>query len=158
MGMLRRGVSILVAGLVIIGMTTDAAEITHIPYPRPVGIATATVVPSGSTLYFLSGALPTFDPKSPGDTESQARSAISKLVATLKTLGLTPADAVKATVFLAGDPTKGGEMDFEGFAKAWAEVWPSTDTRLPARSTVKVASLVLPGALIEIEMIAGRPN
>ncbi|SRR6266702_1724 len=158
MGALLRGVLLSVAGLVVAGTTARAAEITHIPYSRPVGIATATVVPGGSTLYFLSGSLPSFDPKAPDDTESQARSAISKLVATLKTLGLTPADAVKATVFLAGDPAKGGEMDFEGFAKAWAEVWPSSDARLPARSTVKVASLVLPGALIEIEMIAGRPN
>ena len=145
-------------GAIMFALVTQAhaADITRVPFPRPASIATETTVPGGSTLYYLSGALPTFDPKSPGDTESQTRSAISKLVATLSALGLKPADVVKATVFLAGDAAKGGEMDFEGFSKAWAEVWPIGDAKLPARSTVKVAALVLPGALIEIELIAAR--
>jgi len=104
-----------VIGAVTFAMATSthAAVVTRIPFPRPVCIATEATVPGESILYFLSGLLPAFDPKSPGDTESQAHSAISKLVATLKTLGLTPSHVVKATVFLSGDLTKkGGQMDF----------------------------------------------
>jgi enamine deaminase RidA (YjgF/YER057c/UK114 family) len=152
----RSAVSLVGAFIVALTPLAHAADITRIPFPRPASIATETTVPGNSTLYYLSGGLPTFDPKAPGDTESQARSAIAKLVATLSTLGLKPSDVVKATVFLAGDPAKGGEMDFDGFSKAWAEVWPVGDPKLPARSTVKVAGLVLPGALIEIELIAAR--
>jgi enamine deaminase RidA (YjgF/YER057c/UK114 family) len=57
-----------------------------------------------------------------------------------------------------GDPAKGGEMDFDGYSKAWQEVWPGTKVELPARSTVKVSGLALPGALLEIELIAAGPN
>jgi enamine deaminase RidA (YjgF/YER057c/UK114 family) len=153
-----------IAGVCLVALAMGAASsfaadgITRVPYPRPTGIATSASVPAGMKLHFISGQLPTIDPKAPGDMYSQTKSVISKLVAALKALGLTPDSAVKATAFLMGDPAKGGEMDFDGYSKAWQEVWPGTKVELPARSTVKVSGLALPGALLEIELIAAGPN
>ncbi len=60
-------------------------------------------------------------------------------------------------VFLVGDPAKGGRMDFEGLMKAYSRyVGSPSQGRLPARTTVQVAALPLPGALVEIEVIAAR--
>ena len=151
--------AILLFALAMGAATSFAADgITRVPYPRPTGIATSASVPAGMKLHFISGQLPTIDPKAPGDMYTQTKSVVSKLVVALKALGLTPDSAVKATAFLVGDPAKGGEMDFEGYSKAWQEVWPGTKAELPARSTVKVSGLALAGAMLEIELIAAGPN
>jgi enamine deaminase RidA (YjgF/YER057c/UK114 family) len=82
---------------------------------------------------------------------------LDKLEATLKSEGLGLADVVKATVFLVGDPAQGGEIDFAGLNAAWSQRFgTSGQPNKPARSTVKVAGLVAPGALVEIEVVAAR--
>jgi enamine deaminase RidA (YjgF/YER057c/UK114 family) len=134
------------------------AEIRRAPSSGPIAISPAVTAPPGSTLVFLSGALPTIaDKAAPGDTATQSRSVLSKLEAALKAEGLGLGDVVKATVFLVGDPAKGGEIDFAGLNAAWSEAFGTTaQPHKPARSTVKVAGLVAPGALVEIEFIAAR--
>jgi enamine deaminase RidA (YjgF/YER057c/UK114 family) len=135
----------------------QAAAIKRAPSAGPVALSPAVTAPPGSTLVFLSGALPTIDKAAPGDTESQTRSVLSKLDATLKAEGLGLADVVKATVFLVGDPAKGGEIDFAGLNTAWSQAFgTAAQPNKPARSTVKVAGLVAPGALVEIEVVAAR--
>jgi enamine deaminase RidA (YjgF/YER057c/UK114 family) len=68
---------------------------------------------------------------------------------------LTFGDVVKATVFLVGDPAKGGEIDFAGMNQSWSkEFGTAAQPNKPARSTIKVAGLATQGALVEIEMIA----
>ena len=63
----------------------------------------------------------------------------------------------KMNVFLVSDPAKGGQMDFAGFMKAYARfVGEPSGGKLPARTTVQVAALPIPGALVEIEVIAAR--
>ena len=112
--------AILLFALAMGAATSFAADgITRVPYPRPTGIATSASVPAGMKLHFISGQLPTIDPKAPGDMYTQTKSVVSKLVVALKALGLTPDSAVKATAFLVGDRAKGGEMDFECFSKFW---------------------------------------
>jgi len=80
----------------------------------------ATAVWAGDTLY-LSGQLAS--PQTPadpakgtadvyGDTEAQSMSALNKIQAALKAEGLTMGDVVMMHVFLAGDPAKGGKLDF----------------------------------------------
>ena len=60
-------------------------------------------------------------------------------------------------VFLVGDPAKGGQMDFAGLMKAYARfVGAPSDGKLPARTTVQVVALPIPGALVEIELVAAR--
>ncbi len=66
-------------------------------------------------------------------------------------------DVVKMNVFLVGDPAKGGAMDFEGLMKAYARHFgTSAQPSLPARTTVQVVALPMPGALVEIEVVAAR--
>ncbi len=134
-----------------------AAEIKRVPSTGSIAISPAVTIPPGSTLVFLSGALPTIADKSaPGTTEAQTRSTLAKLGAVLKAEGLGYGDVVKATVFLVADPAK-GDMDFAGMNAAWSEVFGSpTQPNKPARSTVEIAGLVLPGALVEIEFIAAK--
>ncbi len=128
-------------------------------------IASSVLVPAGTDLVFLSGTLADVaKPDAPagsverlGDTETQATSVLDKLAKELAASGLTLADVVKMNVFLVGDPRKGGAMDFEGLMKAYTRHFgAATQGRLPARTTVQVAALPVPGALVEIEAIAAR--
>ena len=140
-----------------------AETVTRVPFnfaANPTGISTSVSVPAGMKTHYISGQLPTIaDPKNPGDTYTQTKSVVAKLVAQLAALGLKPSDAVKGTVFLVGDPAKGGEQDFAGFSKAWTETWTGgPGGAFPSRSAVKIAGLNLPGALVEIELIAAGPN
>jgi enamine deaminase RidA (YjgF/YER057c/UK114 family) len=129
-------------------------------------IATSVVVPAGADIVFVSGTLPDVaDGKAPagsierfGDTETQVRSVLAKLAKELETAGFTMADVVKMNVFLVGDPRKGGAMDFEGLMKAYLQLYGLgvRNQALPARTTVQVAGLPVPGALVEIEVVAAR--
>ncbi len=120
---------------------------------------------AGDTLY-LSGQLGSpVTPADPakgtqaayGDTETQARSALGKIQALLKEQGLDMKDVVKMTVFLAGDPAKGGKLDFPGLQAAYTQFFgTAAQPNKPARSAVQVAALAAPWALVEIEVIAVR--
>jgi enamine deaminase RidA (YjgF/YER057c/UK114 family) len=128
-------------------------------------IASSVVVPAGAELVFVSGMLAdAADTSAPvgsverfGDTETQVKSVLGKLAKELEAAGFTMADVVKMNVFLVGDPRKGGAMDFQGLMLAYSQHF-GTDAQknLPARTTVQVAGLPLPGALVEIEVIAAR--
>jgi enamine deaminase RidA (YjgF/YER057c/UK114 family) len=128
-------------------------------------IASSVRVPAGAELLFLSGTLAdVVKPDAPagsverlGDTETQAASVLGKLEKELAASGYTFADVVKMNVFLVGDPARDGRMDFEGLMKAYSRyVGAPSQGKLPARTTVQVAALPLPGALVEIEVIAAR--
>jgi enamine deaminase RidA (YjgF/YER057c/UK114 family) len=48
-------------------------------------------------------------------------------------------------------------MDFEGLMKAYNRYFgAASGGKLPARTTVQVAALPIPGALVEIEVVAAR--
>ena len=129
-------------------------------------IANSVLVPAGAELLFVSGMLAEVaDPSAPagsierlGDTATQAKSVLEKIAKELAVSGLTMADVVKMNVFLVGDPRKDGRMDFEGLMQAYLQVYgqPALEKSLPARTTVQVAGLPLPGALVEIEVVAAR--
>ena len=150
--------------LVFAGLPAGAEEIVR----RQAGdfpIASSVRVPPGAELLFLSGTLAdVVKPEAPagsierlGDTETQAASVLGKLEKELAASGYTFADVVKMNVFLVGDPAKGGRMDFDGLMKAYSRyVGGASQGKLPARTTVQVAALPLPGALVEIEVIAAR--
>ena len=119
----------------------------------------ATGVWAGDTLY-LSGQLASpLDPKAEkleyGDTERQAFSIFTKIQGLLKEQGLDMKDVVKMTVFLAGDPNKGGKLDFAGLQASYTKFFGTQDQpNKPARSAVQVAALAAPWALLEVEVIA----
>ncbi len=129
-------------------------------------MASSVVVPAGAELVFVSGMLAdAADTSAPvgsverfGDTEIQVKSVLDKLAKELEAVGFTMADVVKMNVFLVGDPRKGGAMDFDGLMKAYLQVFGlrGRGKSLPARTTVQVAGLPVPGALVEIEVVAAR--
>lgn len=124
-------------------------------------IARAVEVPAGKTIYFHSGTTPApADPKAPqgtpeywGDTKAQTLSVFARIQESLDKLGLSFGDVVAMTVYLVGDPAKGGRMDFEGMMAAYSQFFGTQkQPNVPARSTVQVAGLVVPGMLVEIEV------
>ena len=84
--------------------------------------AAQRIVPPGQTIFFFSGT--TADPLNPnipagspgrmGDTVQQADNILGKLQGMLAKNNLGFGDVIKATVFLVGDPAKGGAIDFAG--------------------------------------------
>lgn len=129
-----------------------------------VPMATSVSVPAGVELVFVSGTLPgAADPGAPpgsperiGDTAAQARSVLGKIAAELESAGLTMRDVVKMNVYLVGDPRKGGAADLAGLMSAYLTYFGKDAGGLPARTTVQVAGLPVPGALVEIDVVAAR--
>jgi enamine deaminase RidA (YjgF/YER057c/UK114 family) len=128
-------------------------------------IASSVLVPEGSELVFLSGTLADVaDSSAPagsverlGDTATQTKSVLGKIAKELESHGLGLGDVVKMNVFLVGDPKKGSQMDFEGLMQGYLQFFgPNATKSLPARTTVQVAGLPMPGALVEIEVVAAR--
>lgn len=134
-----------------------------IPFP----IAKAVEVPPGKSVVYLSGQLasklegtkaPASAQGAYGDTEQQTFSTLTKIQATLKEMGLDMKDVVKMTVFMKGDPEKGGKLDFAGMMKSYTKFFGTKEQpNVPARSAVQVAALAAPQFLVEIEVIAVRP-
>ena len=127
-------------------------------------ILSSVEVPAGKSLIFVSGMTPS--PKNPdapreqqtlGTMEEQARSALSKIEAHLKTLGLGMGDVVKAQAFLVADP-KTGTVDRDGFNKAFKEFFGTEkQPNKPSRSAFTIAALGSPSMFVEIEVMAVRP-
>jgi enamine deaminase RidA (YjgF/YER057c/UK114 family) len=156
-------VAAAVAATLVLMSGVEAAEIVRHPLAggSKFPIARAVEVPAGKTIYFHSGITPApLDAKaaegSPeywGDTRTQALSAFGRIKESLDSLGLSFKDVVAMTVYLVGDPAKGGRMDFAGFMSAYTQFFGTAEQpNLPARSTVQVAGLVAPGMLVEIEV------
>ena len=106
-------------------------------------------VDSGCGLVFVSGQLP-IDPATgafpEGGVEAQTRQSLLNARAILEAVGLTLANVVKTTVFLA-------DMgDFAAMNGVYAQFFAEP---FPARSAVAVKTLPK-GALVEIECIAAR--
>jgi enamine deaminase RidA (YjgF/YER057c/UK114 family) len=158
--------TLLTAALCTVAMVPARAHdiIRHANPNNPV--ATSVLVPAGMDLIVVSGLLPDVaDPSAPagspqrfGDTATQAKSVLGKLDRELEGHGLTMADVVKLNVFLVGDPRKKGEVDFQGLMQAYMGLYGmrALEKSLPARTTVQVAGLPSPGALVEIEAMAAR--
>jgi enamine deaminase RidA (YjgF/YER057c/UK114 family) len=128
-------------------------------------IASSVAVPGTARIVFVSGTLAdVVKPDAPagsierlGNTETQAASVLGKIEKELAASGLTLADVVKMNVFMVGDPAQGGSMDFGGLMQAYSRHFgEASQGNLPARTTVQVVALPLPGALVEIEVVAAR--
>ena len=154
----------VVAFLVAAGcwMPAAAQSVKHLQ-SEGAGIASGVWV--GDMLY-LSGQLPV--PLTPadramgtpavyGNTEVQSFSTFSKIQNLLKEQGLGMGDIVMMRVYMAADPAMGNKLDFAGMNAAYAKFFGTPEQpNKPARSTVQVAALVVPGALVEIEVQAVR--
>lgn len=156
-------VAAAVAAALVLMSSAGAAEVVRHPLPggSKFPIARAVEVPAGKTIYFHSGITPAplnakaaeGSPEYWGDTQTQTMSVFGRIKESLDTLGLGFKDVVAMTVYLVGDPAKGGKMDFAGFMSAYTQFFGTKEQpNLPARSTVQVAGLVAPGMLVEIEV------
>ena len=102
-------------------------------------------VKAGNTLY-TSGQLGLIPETGvlPEGVEAQAKQAMENLKAVVEAAGMTMADIVKTTVFLADI------NDFAAFIGVYAKYFTE---QAPARSCVQVAALPL-GAKVEVEVVA----
>jgi 2-iminobutanoate/2-iminopropanoate deaminase len=116
------------------------------PNARPGGVL-STAVRVGDII-FLSGALgtkPGGGGLAEGGIEGQTRQALENVKASAALAGVTMDDIAKCSVFLTN------VADFQAMNGVYREFFPANP---PARTTVAVAGLVVPGALIEIECLA----
>ena len=141
-----------------------------IRYPIPNSdfpIARAVELPADAQLVYVSGQVPpVVNPDVPGDsveafgdTMTQTVGVLQRIQSILTDADLTMSDVVKMQVFLVGDPTNNDTMDFGGFMEGYTQFFGTEEQpNLPARSAMQVAGLVNPGWLVEIEVIAVRPE
>ena len=148
----------LIASLVLVAFATATQraagqggnkQVINPPNARPGGVLSSAV--RVGDLVFLSGALgtkPGGAGLADGGIEGQTRQALENVKASAALAGVTMADIAKCTVFLTD------VANFQSMNGVYREFFP---TEPPARTTVGVAGLVVPGALIEIEcMAAGK--
>lgn len=123
-------------------------QVYNRPDARPGVLSPAVRV---GDMLFLSGVMGTVPggKLADGGIEGQTRQALENVKSSLALGGASMADVAKCTVFLAD------AASFQEMNKVYREFFP---TDPPARSTVAVAALVAPGALIEIECIAAAPR
>ena len=154
-----------VALVLLLPLCAQAKDVIRYKLKTDFPIAQAVEVPAGQSLVFLSGAGPEIadtaaakdSPQAYGDTRAQTISTLNQIAANLKGMGLEMKDVVKMQAFVVGDPAHEGKIDFAGFMDGYKQFFGTKDQpNLPARSTVKVAGLVNPGWLIEIEVTAVR--
>lgn len=156
----------LLAGLLLITAGAHAQQIKRTPIPNsnfPISVA-VTVPANADTIYF-SGVLPEVadaaapkgTPAAYGSTEVQTVSVLRRLQAALAAEGLTFGDVVSLRVFLVGDPKLDNKLDFNGLNTAFGQFFgTAAQPAKPARTAVQVAALPLPGALVEIDLVAAR--
>ena len=97
-----------------------------------------SLVPSNLPLHQLASPIDASKPMSPaemaaltmadfGDTKAQTVSTLNKIKTILATHGYTLADVIKLTVFVAGDPARGGKMDFDGMNEGFKKFFGTAD-------------------------------
>ena len=127
-------------------------------------IAKAVTLKAGTDIIYLSGTVPaafdeTKDKNSVayfGTMEQQTVSVLTRIESRLGDLGLTMKDVVKMQAFLVPDKTT-QQADFSGFMKGYTQFFGTqAQPNLPSRSALNVHSLVNPGWLIEIEVVAAK--
>jgi enamine deaminase RidA (YjgF/YER057c/UK114 family) len=157
-------ISVLALTIALCGIAA-AQSGTTVKHIQPGTGLIASAVWAGDTLY-VSGQLPS--PVTPadnakgtpavwGDTKTQAMSTFQKIEALLKEQGLGMGDVVMMHVYMVGDPANGGKLDFAGMNAAFSQFFGTKDQpNKPARSAMQVAALVVPGPLLEIEVLAAK--
>jgi reactive intermediate/imine deaminase len=121
-------------------------QVFNPPNARPGGVLSSAV--RVGDIVFLSGALgtkPGGGGLADGGIEGQTRQALENIKTSATLAGVTMADVAKCTVFLTD------VANFQAMNGVYREFFA---TEPPARTTVAVAGLVVPGALIEIECMA----
>jgi len=115
-----------------------------------IGTSSPTLTPAirvGNMVY-ASGQLGMRRDATDQSIGAQTRVTLENVKRVLEQAGTRMDLAVRCTVFLIE------AADFQGMNAVYREFWPTSP---PARSTVVVKALVVPGALVEIECTAVMP-
>jgi len=123
--------------------TQPVAQVERIPSANPASpIAQGVWVPAGYDTLYLSGTIPPVAnaaaPKgsieSYGDTQAQTAAVLARIEQTLTAQKLSMSDVVMMHVYLVGDPTKEGKMDFTGFNAGYSQFFGTkTQPNKPAK-------------------------
>lgn len=148
-------------------ISPSAVADTRITRTGPASSIVSNSIWVGDHLY-LSGEIatptkpegkPEGKPVITGDTQTQAISTLKAIQNSLQQQGLDIADIVQMRVYLVGDPRLGGKMDFAGWNQAYRQFFGTPEqANKPVRTTVQVAALALPEALVEIEVMAVKTD
>lgn len=134
---MRRVLTCLSAGLLALGATAAVQQHQVIPGPMPNLPFSAAVKADG--LIYVAGTLsPT------GDIRAQTRATIESIGEVLKKAGSSLANVASVNVYLTR------AEDFAAMNEVYRTFWPKDP---PVRTTI-VSDLVIPGALVEMSMIA----
>ena len=165
---LRTLTLLLLLPLLLLVLATPQVDAHGMVRREPPGssIASSITVPAGAQWLFIGSTLAdvTEEGASPGsaarmgDTAAQARSILGKINAELTAAGFAKTDIVKMEVYLVADPAKGGTVDLMGLLSAYTNFFGKKVSNLPMRSTVEVAGLPIPGALVQIAVTAARSS
>ena len=156
---MKKGMLTLAA--LLLGANVVHAEVVRYPIPNSTfPIAQAVKVSGDAVTLYVSGQVPPVvnkdaDPQSPqayGDVRTQTVGVLNRIKGILEGLGLGMGDVVKMQVFLVHDAR--APMDFKAFMEGYTQFFGGAQPKLPARTTVGVASLANPGFLVEIEVTA----
>jgi enamine deaminase RidA (YjgF/YER057c/UK114 family) len=148
-------------------VAAGAQDIVRTPLPdgNPFPISAAVTVPGGMDTIYVSGALPAPTNKDApkgtapiyGDMQTQTVSVMTSIKGTLAKVGLGMGDVVKMTVFMVADPAYDNKLNFPAMMAGYSQFFGTKEQpNKPARSAVQVAALVVPGALLEVEVIAAK--
>jgi enamine deaminase RidA (YjgF/YER057c/UK114 family) len=135
----------------------EAIDVPDIPKP----LAHYTPAVRAGGLVFAAGPLASdfrhgvapearVDPAFPyygSDIKKQTRYVLENLARTMRAAGTSLDHVVKAQVFHTD------LMNFNGFDEVWREFFPAP----PPRTTVGTTGLLVPGALVEVDLIAATP-
>lgn len=151
-----RALALTAASLLGAGVTMGHAQVVRVPLPHS-NFPISQGVWVGDT-YYLSGTGDHMAGKPGGTTtEEQTAHALSAIKNALAEQKLTMGDVVMMHVYLAPAPDGGGKCDFAGFMRGYTQFFGTAEQpNKPARSAVQVGALVIPGGLVEIEVIAAR--
>ena len=157
--------SSLFTAMVALAQSSDGVKRFPLAPPnQDFPISGTVIVPPGYETIYVSGTVPQpLDAKATnpadkyGDTKTQTISVMKQIQAALEKQHLTMGDVVMMHVYLVGDPSKGGQMDFAGMMAGYTQYFGTPEQpNKPARSAVQVAALAFPGVMVEIEVIAVR--
>ena len=166
-GTLAAAVGMLAAPVAFVAAAADDVVRTPLPDGNPFPISAAVTVRAGLDTVYVSGALPSAinkdapkgTPPEFGDMQTQTVSVLTSIKGTLAKLGLGMGDVVKMTVFMVADPANDNKLNFPAMMAGYTQFFGTAEQpNKPARSAVQVAALALPGALLEVEVIAVKPR
>ena len=130
------------------------AQTVRIPAAGGFPISSLVSAPTPGRIVWVSGT--TAPAPAPGaalgDTQAQTVATLKRMSDLLAAQGLGLGDIAMVRIYLVGDAAHGGKMDFTGMMAGWKQFFGTpAQPNLPARTTVQVAALAGPGALVEIE-------